>query len=126
MGTERFAVVEISAAIPLAIPGVLLDVLLQLSRLRVTMIRKGDIFARARQSRELGEHIVKKEGQPNAFAASLVSDAIHAVIPIATTHQWESVSTKLQPMLNGAHAMLIERGRLFRTIGQIITGFFFR
>ena len=34
LGAERFAIVEIGAPIPLAVPGVFLDVLLQLLRLR--------------------------------------------------------------------------------------------
>ena len=114
LGAERFAIVEVGAAIPLAVPGVLLDVLLQLLRLREAAFGKGDVLPRARQLGELREHIVKEKGQPDTFAAALFADQVHAVVPIAAADQRQAVFAEVQAVLDRAHAMFVERGRFLR------------
>ena len=46
-GAERFSIVEVGAAIPLAVPGMSLDVLLQLPRLDEAAVGKTGIVVRA-------------------------------------------------------------------------------
>ena len=123
---ERFAIVEIGAPIPLAVPGVFLDVFLQCFASARQRSAKGDVLARARQLGKLREHIVKKKGQPDAFAAAFFSDQVHAVIPIAGADQRQAVLAKFQAVLDRAHAMLVERGRFLGAIRQIVIRFLFR
>src|SRR5208283_4597874 len=110
-GAKRFAIVEVGAAVPLAIPGVLLDVLLQLPGLGEAAFGKSGIAVGAGQLSKLGEHVVKKKSQPDTFTASLVSHPIHAVIPVTATHQRQTVFAEFQSVLDGARAMLVKRGR---------------
>ena len=110
---ERLAVVEVGAAIPLAVPGVLLDVFLQLLRLRRGSVRRRQRpVALPRQLGKLRQHVVEEEGEPDAFAAAVFADQVHAVVPIAAAHQRQAVFAEFQAVLDGAHAMFVERGRL--------------
>src|SRR5437868_14039093 len=74
--TERFAVVEIGAPIPLSVPRIFLDVFLQLFRLGQATLRETRVLMPARQLRELPEHIVKKKGEPDTFAAAFFSHQV--------------------------------------------------
>ncbi len=46
--------------------------------------------------RELRQHVVEEEGQPDAFALAVLADQIHAVIPVAATHQGQAVGAEAQ------------------------------
>src|SRR2546430_13724917 len=59
---ERFAVVEIGAPIPLAVPRIFLDVFLQLFRLGQATLRETHVLTPARHFSKLPEHIAKKKG----------------------------------------------------------------
>ena len=109
---ERFAVVEPGAQIPLAVPGVLLNVLLQLACLSEAMFRKGGVVAPARQFAKLRQHIVKEEGQPDTFAPPLLSHQVHAIIPVTAADQRKTVRAEPEPVLDSADTMLVERRRL--------------
>src|SRR5204862_4409629 len=109
--TERSAVVEVGAPVPLAVPGVLLDVLLQLLCFSEAAFGEGDVLAGPGQFGDLREHIIKKKSQPDTFATSLFTHHVHAVVPIARTDQRQAVFAESQTVLDGAHAMLVERGR---------------
>jgi len=117
-GAERFAAVEPGAAIPLTVPGVLMDVLPQLPRLGQAAFGKGGIAARAGQWSKLDEHVVKKESQPDAFAASLVAHPVHAVIPVTPPHQRQTVFAEFESTLDGAHAMLVKRRDSSERLGR--------
>ena len=119
-GAKRFSVIEVRAAIPLAVPGLLLDVLLQLLGLGEATLGKGSVVASARQFCKLGQHVVQEESQPNAFAATLVAHQIHPVVPVAATHERQAMLAEFKPVFDGANAMLIQRGRRFGAIGQVI------
>ena len=58
---------------------------------------------------EVGEHRVDEEAEPHAFAAALGADAVHAVVPVAATHQRQAVRTAGQAVINGSSAMLEQR-----------------
>ena len=68
----------------------------------------------------------QEERQPHALPFALLADEIHAVVPIAATHQRQAVTAESQPMLDRPHAMIVERGRLFRPGGQVVVGFLVR
>src|SRR6476620_980615 len=93
---ERFAVVEIGAPIPLAVPRIFLDVFPQLLRLSQATLRETHVLTPARHFSKLPEHIVKKKGEPNTFATAFFSYQVHPVIPITGAHQGQTVLAELQ------------------------------
>jgi hypothetical protein len=124
MRTERFAVIEISAPIPFAVPALLLDVCLQLFRLRKATVGKGDVVTATSQFSESREHVVEKKGQPNTFAFPFLSDQIHSVVPVAAPHQRQAMYAEFQAVFDRAHAMLIECTRFVGALWQVIIRFF--
>src|SRR5688572_21770682 len=86
-GTERFAVVEIGAPIPLTIPRVLLDVLAQATSILNAFLREGFVSAVTSQHREMFKHVKQEEPEPDALAPAVLSDQVHAVVPIAAANQ---------------------------------------
>ena len=48
------------------------------------------------------------------------ADAVHAIVPVAATDQWEAVWAEPQPVLHGANRVFVQRGRLGGRRGQII------
>ena len=87
---------------------------------------KADVVVPARQFGKLGQHVVKEESQPDAFAAALFADQIHPVIPVAAAHQRQAMCAEFQSAFDGANAMFVQRGRLFGAIRQIIVRFLLR
>ena len=81
---------------------------------------KGSVVALARQCGELGQHVVEEESEPDAFAPPLPAHQIHPVIPVAATHERQAMLAEFKPAFDGANAMLIQRGRHFGAIGQVI------
>ena len=124
LGAERFAVVEVGAAIPLAVPGMQLDVFLQLAGVAEAAIGKGQVAARAGQPGKLRQHVVEEERQPDAFAAPRVPHAVHAVVPVAAPHQRQSVLAEFQAALDGDHAVLVERRRQFGAVREVVVSLF--
>src|SRR5262249_49868222 len=91
---ERFAAIEIGAAVPLAVPAVLLDVFLQLPCLGQATIGKDDFAALPRQFGKPDQYVVKEKSQPDTLAASLFSHQIHSVIPVAAPNQRQAVGAE--------------------------------
>src|SRR5579859_2143018 len=107
MRAKRFAVIKVGPPIPVSVPGVFLYVRLDLFRLSYTTVCKGRILAFARQFTELLQNVVEKEAEPDAFTAAVFPDQVHAIIPIARTHQGQPMLAESQPMFDGANAMLV-------------------
>ena len=125
-GTERFAVVEVSATIPLPIPGVLFNVRAQLFGLFLAKFCEGRITASRGQRSKMFEHVVEKKSQPHAFAFAVLADHVHAVVPIAAADQRQPMFAELQSIADGAHTMLVERRGFLRMLRRVVIGFFFR
>ena len=81
--TERRAVIEVGAAIPLAIPRIVLNPLVQLHRLQLAAVRERRVVPHTRDFGEFREDVAKKESKPNAFTLAVSSDEIHAIVPVA-------------------------------------------
>ena len=64
---------------------------------------------------ELHEHVVEEEGEPDALALAVLADEVHAVVPVAAAHERQAVLAEAQAVLDGADAVLVERGRTRRT-----------
>ena len=56
----------------------------------------------------------KKPAQPDAFAPALVTDAVHAVVPIAGADQGETVAAHLEAPVQSPRAVFIQRRPVFR------------
>ena len=70
-----------------------------------------------RHGDELSKHVAEKEAQPNALAPALHADQVHAVVPIARTHQRQAPLAEAQSVSDGTHAMLVQACRLGRSAG---------
>ena len=75
------------------------------------------ILARLTERRKLRERRVQKPTDPDALAFAAVPDAVHAVVPVARSHQRQTVRARLQTTIKRAHAMLVEAARLGRDCG---------
>ena len=93
----------------------LLDILAQLRRFRLTAFRERHIAARCAPLSELHEHVVKEEAQPDAFAFAMLADQIHAVVPVAGAHQRQAVLADVQAVHDRAHAVLVQSSPIAQT-----------
>ncbi len=100
----------------------LLDVAAQPIPLFQAKIGKGCVAIRPRHRGELPEHVVQEEAQPDALALAPHPHQIHAVVPVAGTDQRQAMLTEPQAVPDGAHAMLIQAGRLGGAVGQVEVG----
>jgi hypothetical protein len=119
-GTEWLAVIEIRPAIPLSVPGVLLDRIAQAARFFTKgpgLIRVAPLVA---QFGKVLEHRQQEPAEPDAFTAAFRADAVHAVVPVAAAHERQSVSAESASVLDGAEAMLVDRAGLSRCSGNAI------
>src|SRR5438876_1084724 len=64
--------------------------------------------ARSHQRGEIVENLRQEPAEPDALAAALVSDAVHAVVPVAGADHGKSVRADREPTLDGADAVLVE------------------
>ena len=67
--------------------------------------------------RELPQVREEKPAQPDAFAPALVTDAVHAVVPIAGSDQGEAVAAHVEAPVQGPPAVFVQRRSLFRLRG---------
>jgi hypothetical protein len=111
---ERRTVVEVRAAVPGAIPGARLRRLAVARRTRALLRRLGLIAARLGERREALEDDTEEPRQPDALAASAVSDAIETVVPIASSDQRQAVLPLGRSVRERAPAVLVERTALGR------------
>ena len=123
---ERRAVVEVGAAVPLAVPAVLLEALAQPGALALAARGEGGVAARTRERAELPQHFAQEEAQPDALALAAHPHQIHAVVPVAGAHQRQAVRAEAQAVRDRAHAVLVEAGRRGGASGQVVVGIVLR
>jgi hypothetical protein len=58
-------------------------------------LREGGVGPATGEFSKLHQHVVKKEGEPDTFAAAFVPDQVHAVVPVATTDQRQAVLAEI-------------------------------
>src|SRR6266536_4851232 len=109
--SQRGAVVEIRAAIPVAVPRLLVQ--RDLERGRMPQPRAGMrlLVTTFRHPREFTERRMEKPPEPDAFPAPLPADPVQAVIPVARAHQRETVGPDRERPIERAGAVL-EQGSL--------------
>ena len=62
--------------------------------------------ARLSERNEGGQRRVQEPAEPDAFARALFADAVHAVVPVAGSHQRKPVAAERQAGVEGERAML--------------------
>src|SRR5260370_28619351 len=86
-GSERRAIVKVSAAIPRSVPSLSIDSLCEPGGAGTAGFCFIMEFAQGEQFSEIVEHTNLKPGEPNALAFATESDAVEAVVPIAPSDQ---------------------------------------
>ena len=105
---ERRAVVEPGAAVPGAVPGAQFDVVAQIGGLALAACGEIDIVAQARQLLELRQDRIEEEAEPHAFALAACADQVHSVVPVACSHQRQTVDAEAQRALDRPNAVSVE------------------
>ena len=118
-GTERRTVVEVGAAVPRAIP-CLLDHQGDAIPLAPPAGGAVGIAAPLDHAGKIAQDLRQEPAQPHAFAAALMTDAIHAVVPIARSDERQPVGANGQSALDGADAVLVKGAALPRHLGLAI------
>src|SRR5678815_4271910 len=76
VGAKWLAIVEVSAAVPVAVPGMQFNVLLKLPALVKATVSKDDVIALPRQTGEFRQDMVKEKREPDAFAPSVFAHQV--------------------------------------------------
>src|SRR5216684_1145506 len=105
---KRRAVIEISAAIPFAVPTFALERRFQSANVEPPVFRALVFASAVRNLCELPENRVQKPSEPDTFTLTVLADAIHAVIPVARSNQRETVASHCQAAIQCTRAMLKE------------------
>ena len=72
---------------------------------------------------ERSEGHVQEPAQPDALAAAVVTDSVHAVVPIARPHQRQAVQPNGKAPIERRGTMLEQRGRVRRCLGlEVVVG----
>ena len=72
------------------------------------------------------QHVIEEKGKPDTLAFAMFADQIHAVVPIAATHQRETMFAKFQAVLDGADTMFVKRAGFIGALRQIVVRLFIR
>ena len=119
-GSKRRAIVEVSAAIPFTVPAVCFDVASQPTGLDGVFFNDRRVATLAGKAHELRQHIVEEKGEPDAFASAVLTDEVHAVIPVAAAHQGQAVAAETQPVVDRAQAMFVEGANVVGNVREIV------
>ena len=114
-GAERRAVVEIAAAIPVAVPD-LASRARACSAVACVSHRAARVFpSRAfANGAKTVERRVQEPGEPDALAAPRLADAVHAVVPVAGADQRQAVFADGEALIQRARAVFEERRAFVR------------
>src|ERR1700694_1454150 len=108
--TQRCAVVVIAAPIPLAVPACAFERQPNGRCALPPARRAGAFVACLRIGRECRYRREQKPGQPDAFAAALFTDAVHAIVPVAGTDQRQAVRAQREADIERTRAVLVQTG----------------
>src|SRR5207248_3995251 len=108
-GSQRRAIVKVAPAIPCSVPSFGVDGLCELDGAGAVGLRFLMKFAQGEQFCEISKYTNFKPGEPDAFAFAAQSNAVEAVVPIASSDQRESIRTRSGGARDGAAAMFEQR-----------------
>ena len=117
---ERRAVVEPGTAVPGAVPRGGFDA--PGKRLRFALALRGEtcVGARPRQRRVALQHRNQEEREPDALALAAGADEVHAVVPVARSHERQAMDAPAERVPDGAHAVLVEARGLLRDLRRLV------
>src|SRR5262249_45723852 len=116
-GTERRSIVEVSAAIPVAIPGLAFERSFERADMQAPCFGAAVLAARVGEPGKLPKYGVQEPAEPDAFALSSGADPVHAVVPVSRPHQRKAVLSNRQTTVERARAVLEHGGPVFRHMG---------
>ena len=83
LGTQRFSIIEIGAAVPAPIPGILLNRCGQTPGFLAPLVSLFGLLVKLQQLCEVLHDVDQEPGQPHAFAFALDPHAVQTIVPIA-------------------------------------------
>src|SRR6202034_1419259 len=102
-------VVEISAEIPLTVPGMFFEGGFQAGHVEPPSFGALVLAAGVGDRRENIQHMMQEPSEPDAFALAARADEIHAIVPVALAHEGKAVRPVGEAAIDGAGAMLEDR-----------------
>ena len=115
--THRRAVVEPGAPVPVAVPRFTFQGDVERRHMPAPTGGPGPLPPAVGEVRKSAQGRVQQPPQPDTLAAPAFADAVHTVVPIAAAHQWQAVHADRQTVVQGAGAVLVERGGFLRKGG---------
>src|SRR6266852_9768464 len=110
----RCAVIEEGAAIPVAVPTAFGQCLLEAFEMFAVLTAARALVARVAIRCKSSQRRVEKPSDPNTFALAQVAYPIHAVVPIARTHQRQAMLAYSQTAIECARTVFKHRCRFGR------------
>src|ERR1017187_2275336 len=109
-GAERRAIIEVGAAIPLAVPAIVLERGFERADMQAPGFSALGFAARIGNLGELPENRVQEPAQPDTLALAVLSHPVHAVVPVSGADQRKAVATDTEASVQGPGAMFKEAG----------------
>src|ERR1017187_129583 len=104
-GAERRAIIEVGAAIPLAVPAIVLERGFERADMQAPGFSALGFAARIGNLGELPENRVQEPAQPDTLALAVLSNPVHAVVPVSGADQRKSMSADSEAAVQGSGAM---------------------
>src|SRR5207248_8694992 len=120
------AIVEIRPPVPFSVPGILFQTLVQLGCFRQATFAEDGVTAAAGQISEARQYFMLEKSQPDAFAAAMLTDQVHAIVPVTGADQRKPVGASAEAGHNGPDAMIVQSTGGFRSSRKIIIRILFR
>src|SRR5262249_62194344 len=111
---------EVGTEIPAAVPGVSLQSNPEFFDALPAPDGPRCVAALFRQLREGGQNGGQEPAVPNTLAFAARADAIHAIVPVAGSHQRQTVDAQPEAALQGAGAVLVEARLFLRFVGPVV------
>jgi hypothetical protein len=116
--SERRPIVEERALVPLPVPCLRVQGCRQISDPTPPACCAITFSAAVGDWSELPQIHQQKPPQPDALPSPFVTDAVHAVVPIAGSDQGETVAAQIEAPVQGSGAVFVQRRPIFRSMGS--------
>src|SRR6185312_4156512 len=121
VGTQRRTVVEVRAAVPGAVPGVLLQRGAQRGDPGAAALGERGVAAPRGEFGEVGQQRAFEPAQPYAFADAALAHAVHAVVPAPAADQRRAVrAARGEAAFDRAHTVAVQRLGQRRVLRQVV------
>ena len=107
---KRRSIVEISAAIPVAVPGLALEGVLQGGGVLTPGRRALGVVMLIRQIGECYQRRIQEPAEPDALPLAAGADAVQTVVPVAGAHQRQAVRASCETLVERQRAMVEQTG----------------